>query len=733
MYASGVVKDGKVSLQFQHVFAFLKIALRPSDLGERGILGIHAEQTISGNTLLIEDNKLVAKSEYWDLHYHFNDDQRLQTEETSIYVPISPIDEGRKLTFYSFKSTGEFDKYLFLKDTPEGGLLAGHIYNVSATSEIEEYSNLSSAQRNALIDLYNATGGTNWSNNENWCSDKDISEWNGVSVSYGSVYYLGLSGRNLSGTLPESFSVLMDAPYIYLYANNLSGNIPSSVTSHKNWSRHWNRIMYGNSFNLENVPGPTFSLTDLNGNTVTSDVYKNNKLTLLLNWAVWCPYSKAFVPNLVQLYSKCHDKGFEIVGFDNIEGSGWYPVDTRAEMEQYIKDNGITWPNIADAGDGNELYFIGATPLTYIVDSNGYIVYDSSQYGVADFVTNYLGITEDTSTDYSKDGEVFKVQSATVGNGINLVFMGDGFVDKDMENGGLYEERIKEAVDNYFSYEPLKSFRNRFNVYGVKVVSKNNSWKEGVMDHRINENANTAIEYASKVGLRDDEPRFVTVVYNVETYESAGRSYTMFSSDGSYVGYAMERDAGVLAHEVCGHGFGQLLDEYVEGGYENISPTDEEKSDMDVEFEKYGWGANVDWRSDTETIRWARFIKDSRYAGENLGAYEGAATYGKGMYRPTENSMMRFNNAPFNAPSREQIYKNIMKRSEGSSWTYDYEKFVEYDAINRTYNTRSGVTTAPTKADIERFRKHHRAPVYVKGTWRNMMKSNRSSYNGPLR
>ena len=37
----------------------------------------------------------------------------------------------------------------------------------------------------------------------------------------------------------------------------------------------------------------------------------------------------------------------------------------------------------------------------------------------------------------------------------------------------------------------------------------------------------------------------------------------------------------------------------------------------------------------------------------------------------------------FNAPSREAIYKQIMKLSEGPDWIYDYETFVEADAAGR--------------------------------------------------
>ena len=70
-----------------------------------------------------------------------------------------------------------------------------------------------------------------------------------------------------------------------------------------------------------------------------------------------------------------------------------------------------------------------------------------------------------------------------------------------------------------------------------------------------------------------------------------------------------------------------------------------------------------------QNIRWAHFINDSRYSNEKLGAYEGAAYWPKGVYRPTEYSIM-YAGGLFNAPSREAIYKRAMKLAYGDSWTY---------------------------------------------------------------
>ena len=76
------------------------------------------------------------------------------------------------------------------------------------------------------------------------------------------------------------------------------------------------------------------------------------------------------------------------------------------------------------------------------------------------------------STDFSKDGEVVALQTHSKGNGITIVMMGDQFVDTDMENDGLYETKMKETMEHYFSIEPFKSLRELFDVIMIKAVSE---------------------------------------------------------------------------------------------------------------------------------------------------------------------------------------------------------------------------------------------------------------------
>ena len=57
--------------------------------------------------------------------------------------------------------------------------------------------------RAALVALYNATDGANWTNNTNWLSNGALSAWHGVTTdANGLVRFLSLVQNALSGTIP---------------------------------------------------------------------------------------------------------------------------------------------------------------------------------------------------------------------------------------------------------------------------------------------------------------------------------------------------------------------------------------------------------------------------------------------------------------------------------------------------------------------------------------------------
>lgn len=83
--------------------------------------------------------------------------------------------------------------------------------------------------------------------------------------------------------------------------------------------------------------------------------------------------------------------------------------------------------------------------------------------------------------------------------------------------------------------------------------------------------------------------------------------------------------------------------------------------------------------------------------------------------------MMRYNDTPFNAPSREAIYKFVMRESEGSQWVYDYETFVQFDAAGReefVNAKKSGARTNKRMSPL-RLEPTTKAPILHEGTWRD--------------
>lgn len=306
------------------------------------------------------------------------------------------------------------------------------------------------------------------------------------------------------------------------------------------------------------------------------------------------------------------------------------------------------------------------------------------------------GNTGSESTDFSADGNVKTLQESNKGKGIPIVLMGDGFIDTEISNGA-YDKAMEKTYENLFAEEPMKSLKDYFDVYSVTAVSKSNIFGYGyetAFSCILAEEGSTLItgdhvavmSYTHCVENIDHDNALAIVILNADKY--AGTTYFGFMNPSNQkmtefaIAYCpMVENAEtdifrqVLTHEAIGHGFAKLEDEYA---YEDNGeiPEDEATTIRNLQS-SYGWAQNVDFTQDTKKILWRKFLTDERYADEGLGIYEGGCTYTKGIYRPTENSMMNDNAAGFNAPSRKAIYDRVMKEGTGNAPTY--ESFVDFD------------------------------------------------------
>ena len=93
----------------------------------------------------------------------------------------------------SDRSVATVDTSGLVRGVAEGtATITAAVGDVSGTSEIA----IQNPDRAALVALYEATDGPNWTNNENWLSNAPLGEWRGVRTdASGRVVGLNLSGR----------------------------------------------------------------------------------------------------------------------------------------------------------------------------------------------------------------------------------------------------------------------------------------------------------------------------------------------------------------------------------------------------------------------------------------------------------------------------------------------------------------------------------------------------------
>ena len=120
------------------------------------------------------------------------------------------------------------------------------------------------SDRDILEILYEATGGPNWTNSNNWLTDAPVRDWFGVGADgEGSVRTLRIEENNLQGPIPAELGNLANLTSLSLGGNELSGPIPPELG---NLSSLMRLALWGNELGGPIPPelGNLASLTLLN-------------------------------------------------------------------------------------------------------------------------------------------------------------------------------------------------------------------------------------------------------------------------------------------------------------------------------------------------------------------------------------------------------------------------------------------------------------------------------------
>ena len=115
---------------------------------------------------------------------------------------------------------------------------------------------------------------------------------------------------------------------------------------------------------------PNIVSKDPDGNPVTLSSSIGKDVVMIYFWASWCHYCQRDVPNMVKVYNRFKDMGFEV-----------YAVALESDKREWIsaiKNNQLAWINASSLKKWDaecvKTYNVRRTPTTYLVDYEGEII-----------------------------------------------------------------------------------------------------------------------------------------------------------------------------------------------------------------------------------------------------------------------------------------------------------------------------------------------------------------------
>lgn len=193
---------------------------------------------LSGTLLLLMTFQAVAQNPA-----DFFDYEREQRMLDSLYIndPTASREEVRQVLegYHRKQADAYYRAYRRRLGQQEQAkkLLPKKLRNQLATQNAVSNSSTSEGQvpdaveRAALVALYNATGGSNWTHSDNWLqgtTSSDFGNWYGVSVQNGDIVRIVLTYNNLQGALPSEFGNLSNLNELYLRGNQLN-TLPAGI------------------------------------------------------------------------------------------------------------------------------------------------------------------------------------------------------------------------------------------------------------------------------------------------------------------------------------------------------------------------------------------------------------------------------------------------------------------------------------------------------------------------
>ena len=148
------------------------------------------------------------------------------TGEPGSLVQVACSESSRFSPLDIMMSAGATYHIMIAGSSSSGGSLRFNANRIDLCSTVTQ---IPKAECDALLAVYNSTGGPTWTDHSGWLQTNTPCSWYGVSCLSGRVDGLLLSNNNLTGSIPPQIGILNWMMGVNLAHNQLTGPIPPEV------------------------------------------------------------------------------------------------------------------------------------------------------------------------------------------------------------------------------------------------------------------------------------------------------------------------------------------------------------------------------------------------------------------------------------------------------------------------------------------------------------------------
>jgi len=242
---------------------------------------------------------------------------------------------------------------------------------------------------------------------------------------------------------------------------------------------------------------------------------------------------------------------------------------------------------------------------------------------------------------------------------IDIVFVGDGYTASEQ---ALFQSDVNAIEASLFQFEPFITYKSFFRVHRVEVISNDsgvdNDPTDGISrdtaldmgffcggtERALCVNVSKALT-AARNGVSSDVDQVIAIA-NTTKYGGVGYPSSNLATSSGRNSSATQ----IVIHEL-GHSLGNLADEYTYGGNDTYTGGEHSRANLSI----YDQATQV-----AQQRKWHRWMGPASPGFDGpVATYEGGGYSQFGIFRPTNNSMMRSLGRPFSPINAEALIQEF--------------------------------------------------------------------------